>query len=155
MNIELRQRPPARVATRRYTGPFGEPLARYWRTDIAPWLAANELIDCPRYGVALDNPATTPAELCRYDCCVALPPGVSLAGAPETTIAGGAYAIACFKGTGAAIGAAWNDFLSSCVARGYAFDATRSAFEHYPRGTSYDTKTGVFGCELCLPVHGE
>jgi AraC family transcriptional regulator len=154
VNIEIRQRQPARVATRRYTGPFGEALARFWRTDIAPWLAENELIDCPRYGLALDNPVTTPPEKFRYDCCVALPPGVSLPGAPEITIAGGAYAIACFKGTGATIGAAWSEFVGDCVARGCTFDAARAAFEHYPRGTSYDAKTGVFGCELCFPVIG-
>jgi AraC family transcriptional regulator len=152
VKLEIRQREPARVATRRYTGPLGESVARFWRTDIAPWLAANELLDCPRYGVALDDPATTPPEKCRYDCCVALPPGISLPGAPETTIAGGAYAVTCFKGTGAAIGAAWSEFVGVCMARGCAFDAERAAFEHYPRGTSLGLKTGVIGCELCFPV---
>jgi len=152
VDIEIRQRNPARVAARRYTGPFGEPLARFWRANVGPWLAAHEIIDCPRYGIALDDPATTPAERCRYDACVELPPGVSLSDATEHIISGGAYAITRFKGTGAGIGAAWGAFLDACAARGLEFDTQRVPFEHYPRGTIVDPRTHVFACELCLPV---
>ena len=28
----------------------------------------------------------------------------------------------------------------------------RHPFEHYPRGAFFDAKTGVFACELCLPI---
>jgi AraC family transcriptional regulator len=154
VNLEIVQRNPARVAAMRYVGPFGEPLGRFWRASFAPWLAEHGLLDCPRYGVAHDNPTTTlPAE-CRYDCCVELPAGVSLPDMPEMIIPGGAYAVARFKGTGAAIGAAWKEFIGACFARGLKFDTARLDFEHYPRGATVDTKTGVFACELCFPVSG-
>jgi len=31
-------------------------------------------------------------------------------------------------------------------------DNTRPPFEHYPRGASFDSKTLVFACELCIPL---
>ena len=30
--------------------------ARFWRNTVAPWLADHGLVDCPRYGVTLDDP---------------------------------------------------------------------------------------------------
>ena len=152
MNIEIVERKAVRIASRRYTGPFGEPLARYWRNTVTPWLADLGLVDCPRYGIALDNPMSTPPDRCRYDACVELPPGLDIPGSKATTLAGGKFAVTRFKGTGADIGAAWFAFVGECGARGLAMDATRPAFEHYPRGSSVDPKTGVFACELCFPV---
>jgi AraC family transcriptional regulator len=145
-------REPVRVAARRYVGPYGEPLGKFWRNVVTPWLADNGLVDCPRFGVPLDDPGSTPLERCRYECCVALAPGLTVADAAELTIPGGKYAVTRFKGTGAQIGGAWADFVRGCVAAGMKRDVARPAFEHYPRGAIVDPKTGVFGCELCFPL---
>jgi AraC family transcriptional regulator len=155
VDIETIERNPARVAARRYVGPFGEPLGKFWRNVVTPWLADNGLVDCPRFGVALDDPASTPPAQCRYDCCVELPAGLGVADAPTSTIAGGKYAVTRFKGTSAQIGAAWDAFMRGCMAGGMKMDLTRRAFEHYPRGATIDSKTGVFGCELCMPVDSQ
>lgn len=153
VKITLVERQPVQVAYLRYTGPFGEPLTRFWRATVAPWLADNGLVDCPRYGVTLDDPRATPAGKCRYDACVALPAGLKLPDAEETTIAGGKYAVTSFKGSGADIGKAWDEFIGAIHAdRSITVDADRYPLEHYPRGASYDTRTGVFTCELCLPL---
>jgi AraC family transcriptional regulator len=153
MKIDIVERSPARVAYLRYTGAFGEPLDRFWRTTVGPWLAEHGLVDCPRYGVTLDDPAWTHPEKCRYDACVELPAGVSLPDAGETTIRGGRYAVTPFKGRSAAIGAAWSAFIGEYLVRGpHLVDDDRPPFEHYPRGAHYDARTGVFGCELCVPV---
>jgi AraC family transcriptional regulator len=151
MRIDVVERPEVRVAYLRYTGPFGEPLGRFWRGTVAPWLAEHGLVDCPRYGVTLDDPRTTPPERCRYDACVELPPGLSLPDAGETTIRGGKYAVTHFKGPGAQIGSAWDAFLRECQAN-HPIDTSRPPVEHYPRGALYDARTGIFACELCLPV---
>ena len=151
MKIEILERLPVKVFCLRYTGPYGEPLGRFWRYTFSPWLATHGLLDCPRYGVALDNPMNTPPANCRYDACVAVPPGLHLPDAQELTIPGGACAVTHFKGTSASIGVAWSAFVSECLAT-QAADATRLPFEHYPRGASFDARTGVFACELCLPV---
>jgi DNA gyrase inhibitor GyrI/ribosomal protein S18 acetylase RimI-like enzyme len=120
---------------------------------VAPWLADHGLIDCPRYGVSLDDPRTTAPEACRYDACVELPPGLTLPDAPETRIAGGRYAVTVFKGAGSGIGAAWSEFQRAFEADPeLRLDGSRPPFEYYPRGTWYDARTGAFSCELCLPV---
>jgi AraC family transcriptional regulator len=151
MRIDVVERPAVRVACMRYTGPQGEPLGRFWRGTVAPRLAEHGLVDCPRYGVSLDDPLTTPAGQCRYDACVELPPGLSLPDAAESTIRAGKYAVTHFKGPVAQIGPAWSAFMRECQAA-HRIDASRPAFEHYPRGASYDARTGIFACELCLPV---
>jgi AraC family transcriptional regulator len=139
----------------RYTGPFGPPLTTFWRSKVGPWLAEHGLLDCPRYGVTLDDPSRTPPERCRYDACVALPQGLSLPESPEATISGGQYAVTCFKGTGAEIGAAWGEFLRAFQADpSRRIDHQRCPVEHYPRGAYVDSRTGVFTCELWLPVSG-
>jgi AraC family transcriptional regulator len=152
VNIDVVERAPARVAYLRYIGPPGEPLGRFWRGTVRPWLADHDLIDCPRYGVAVDDPTSTAPGKCRYDACVELPPGLTLPDAEQTTIAGGRYAVTCFKGAGPQLGPAWRDFFAALAAGGLACDATRTPFEHFPRGAPYDHRTGTFACELCIPV---
>ncbi|HEU4778340.1 MAG TPA: GyrI-like domain-containing protein [Steroidobacteraceae bacterium] len=153
MKIEITVRQPVEVAYLRYTGPFGEPLGRFWRATVTPWLAEHGMLDCPRYGVTLDDPKSTPAEDCRYDACVELPAGMTLPDAGNTTIAGGRYAVTYFKGTSAEIGAAWGAFVAATLGNpANRLDSARCAFERYPRGVLFDAKTGVFACELCLPL---
>jgi len=153
MKIDIVERRPVRVAYLSYTGPFGEPLGRFWRAAVVPWLADHGLLDCPRYGVILDDSMrTTPAQ-CRYDACVELPAGLSLPDASEAIIRGGRYATTYFRGAGAQIGAAWGAFCEAVLADADdSVDDSRAPFEHMPRGAYYDARSGVFACELCLPV---
>jgi hypothetical protein len=60
------------------------------------------LVNKVTYGVALDDPASTPAAECRYDACVEVSaeyPVREPARAAE--LAGGSYAVAQFHGTAA------------------------------------------------------
>jgi AraC family transcriptional regulator len=152
VKIDVLERAPARVAYLRYVGAYGEPLGRFWRGTVSGWLADHGLLDCPRYGIALDDPRNTPAEQCRYDACVELPDGLGVPDAQELTVAGGRYAVTFFKGRAFEMSAAWSAFAKICIARGLATDTTRPPFEHYPRGAGFDAKTGVFVCLLCVPV---
>ena len=153
MKITVAERQPVKVVCLRYTGPFGEPLGRFWRNVVAPRLAEYGLVDCPRYGVMLDDPSVTPVGQCRYDACVALPAGLTLPDATEATIPGGSVAITRYKGRSADIGAAWAEFTSAVLADpANHLDLRRHAYEHYPRGAEFDPRSGVFACELCLPL---
>lgn len=146
MKIVTVDRPEVRVARLRHHGPAGESVARFWRQRVFPWLAEYGLIDCPRYRIVLAPES--------HDACVELPPDISLPDAAETTLRGGLYAITRFQGTGAQIGAAWKLFERELRADpANRLDEGRPAFEHYPRGASHDTRSGRFGCELCLPLH--
>ena len=147
MKIDIVERQAVRVACLRYTGPGGEPLGRFWRGTVAPWLADHGLLDCPRYGVMVDDPACTEPQSCRYDACIELPPGLSLPGAAESIIRGGRYATTYFKGGGAQVGPAWGAFGATILADpAHRRDASRPAFEHMPRGALRDARTGVFCC---------
>jgi AraC family transcriptional regulator len=155
VKIEVAERRPVKVACLRHTGPTGASLGRFWRATVAPWLADLGLIDCPRYGVTLEDCGSAPGGLgrTRYGACVELPPGLFLPGAAEITIPGGRYAITAFKGTAAEIDTAWEEFGAAVLALpGNVPDNLRQRFEHHPRGASYDARTGVFNCELCLPL---
>jgi AraC family transcriptional regulator len=155
VRINISERQPVKVACLRYTGPYGEPLGRFWRATVAPLLAEHGVLDCPRYGVSLDDPMSTPPEQCRYDACVEIPRGMTLPGATEVTLPGGRYAVTSFKGTGAEIGAAWGAFVDAALSgSGNRADPSRNVLEHYPRGAHFDPKTRIFSCELCLPVSG-
>ena len=76
MKIEIVERQPLKVTYLRYIGPAGEGIGRFWRATVAPWPADHGMLDCPRYGVSLDNPREMPPEKCRYDACVELPRGL-------------------------------------------------------------------------------
>jgi hypothetical protein len=53
------------------------------------------------------------------------------------------------------VSSAWGAFGETVVANPVnRLDDSRPAFEHMPRGAWCDNRTGVFCCELCLPVAG-
>lgn len=151
--IAVTVRPPVTVHSLRYTGPAGEPRSRFWRATVTPWLAEHGLVDCPRYGVSIDDPCVTPAESCRYDACVELPPGLALPEVSRTTIASGRYAVTHFRGTPAEMGAAWEAFAHTAATNpAHHVDPRRPRVEHHPRGAGHDLRTGAFACELLLPL---
>ena len=153
MNVQLIDRQPVTVAYLRNVGPYGEPLSLFWRETVYPWLAANRLLDHARYGISHDDPSITAPQKCRYDACVEVPPQFVISGkALKTTIPGGKYATLVFKGTAQQIPGVWAALLRNWLpSSGLQLDA-RPAFEHYPRGSTYDARTGVFDCEICIPV---
>ena len=153
MNVKIIERQPTHIAYLRYVGPYGEPIAEFWFKTVSPWLESNNLFGRPRYGISHDDPSITAADKCRYDAGVEVPPDFAPTGnAHTTTIPGGRYAVTRFRGTAAEIGKAWAALLRDWLpASGMQLDA-RPFFEHYPIDAGYDPKTGVFECELCIPV---
>jgi AraC family transcriptional regulator len=151
MKYEIKELPEVRVAYLRYKGPFGAGIGEFWKEVFTPWQQAYGLTGKVTYGVAQDDPSTTPASECRYDACVEIsaeyqvkPP------AKDAVIPAGRYAVAKFKGTGAEVPAAWGEFFGQLHAEGKA-DAG-ACFERYPADYAMDPATGVFESELCIPV---
>jgi AraC family transcriptional regulator len=67
-------------------------------------------------------------------------------------VPGGKYAVASFKGTVAEIAPAWASVLRDWLpGSGMQLDS-RPCFEYYPREAAYGPQTGVFDCEICIPV---
>ena len=153
LNVTLIDRQPVTVAYLRHVGPYGTPILDFWQHTVFPWMATNNLLDQPRYGVGHDDPAITEPGKLRYDACVELPEGFVGAGKHlMTTIPGGKYAITPYKGTAEAIADVWASLLRDWLPdSGMQLDA-RPFFEYYSRESTFDQRTGEFSCDLCIPV---
>jgi AraC family transcriptional regulator len=153
MTVTLIKREAQTIAYLRHTGPYGAAVGAFWGEVVYPWMVTNNLLGCPRYGIGHDDPSITDPAQCRYDAGVEVPEGASLSGnAMRTTIPGGRYASMHFKGTSEQIGDAWRQLLRDWLATsGMQLDA-RPSFEYYPPGSQYDPITGVFDCQICIPV---
>ena len=153
MEVTLVDRAPAFVAYQRHTGPYGTPLSLFWQQTIYPWLRENALLEQARYGISHDDPSITEPDRCRYDACVEVPPLFKASRSVLTaTIPGGRYAVLRFKGTAGEIGETWNSLLRDWLpSSGLQLDA-RPCFEYYSKESSHDAQTGVFDCDICIPV---
>jgi len=153
MNVKLVDRQPTTVAYLRHVGPYGPELSDFWQESVYPWMQTNHLLGRPRYGISLDDPGITAPEKCRYDAAVEVEPGFIGAGQHLTTsIPGGKYAAASFRGTGAELGDAWMALLRDWLpGSGLQLDA-RPLFEYYGPDMTMDQETGTFQCEIYVPV---
>jgi len=152
-NVSLIDMPATPVAYFRHVGAYGPPVSHFWMERVAPWMGQNKLFGRVRYGIAHDDPSITEPAKCRYDACVVAEPNEVLSGQPlRTTLPGGRYACSRFEGTVEQIDAAWQRLLSGWLpTSGLQLDS-RPLLEHYPIESAFDPQTGVFDCNLCIPV---
>ena len=153
MKITIVDRQPTTVAYLRHVGPYGEPLADFWMTKVAPWMETNGLYGKPRYGISHDDPGITAPEKLRYDAAVEVPENFAGSGDYQmTVIPGGKYAVGKFKGNNEQVGEAWAWLLREWLpGSGMQLDS-RPFFEYYPIDATFDQKTGEFEGEICIPV---
>ncbi len=153
MKVKFIERQPATVAYFRHYGSYEE-IVMFWQNTYKPWAVMNRLgPDHARYGIAYDDPSITAADQCRYDACAEVAPDfVANGGALKSVIPGGKYASLSFKGTAQEIGEAWKALLRDWLpSSGMQLDA-RPCFEYFPKGSVYDAQSGVFECEICIPI---
>lgn len=154
MKVTLIDRQPATVAYFRHLGSYGKSIEQFWQETYVPWAVMNKLgAGHARYGISYDDPSITAPEQCRYDACAEVSSDFMVTGgALKANIPGGKYAALHFKGTVEQIGDAWAALLRDWLpSSGLQLDG-RLSFEYYPKGAVCDTETGVFECELCIPV---
>ena len=153
MHVRLETLKPAHIAYLRHHGPYGAVIDRFWQQTVAPWMAANQLLGAPRYGISHDDPSITAPARCRYDACVEVDAQAVLTGnALRMTLPGGSYAVVDYTGPASEIGQAWSRLLREWLpGSGLQLDG-RPCFEHYPPDAPYDAATGHFTCRICVPV---
>jgi AraC family transcriptional regulator len=153
LHVRLTTRTPTAFLYLRRTGPFGEPLGNFWSATVMPRVVADGLSTQARYGLVHDDPDVTDPARCRYDAGCAMPTGHRpSAGWLTSIIAGGGYAVLDFEGVSAEAPGAWNRLLRDWLpSSGMQLDA-RPYLEHYAPDRPPKTASGVFSCELCLPV---
>jgi AraC family transcriptional regulator len=153
MKVKLIERRPVKVTYLRHVGPYGQPLSEFWQRTVYPWMAANDQLGQPRYGISLDDPTITAADKCRYDAAIEVRGKITVPGKSQTTtVPGGQYAVTAFRGTVDQIGGVWDAMLRDWLPNsGLQLDA-RPFLEYYPTDAFFDSKTGVFSCEIAIPV---
>ena len=153
MEYDIKELAAVRLAGLRYKGPFGPGIGEFWREVFTPWQKAYNLLDRHTYGVALDNPDTTPPSETRYDAAVEVAADYPIASpAIESSIPAGRYAVAAFEGTAQQMPAAWDELMkelhsAGIVAEGICFERYSANADSVP-----DPATGIFKAELCVPV---
>jgi AraC family transcriptional regulator len=153
MKVAIVTLPPVRIATMRKTGPYGPEIGRFWLETFRPWLREQGLLGEPTYGIGHDDPATTPAQDCRYDAGVEVDADfVAPIGVFVTLLPGGVNAVAGFSGQAWEVPGAWRWLLHEWLpASGHAADFSRPCTEYYPRDWRAEAD-GSFACELRLPL---
>jgi AraC family transcriptional regulator len=116
-------------------------------------VAAMRLVAQPSYGISYDDPSITTPGKCRYHAGVEVATHFILFGnAFKTTIPLGRYAPLRFQGTAARVGGGCTALLRDWLpSSGLQLDA-RPCYESYPKAGTYPPDTGVFDCEICIPV---
>jgi AraC family transcriptional regulator len=151
MEYAIKDLPAVRLAGLRYKGPFGPAIGEFWREVFTPWQKAYNLVNRATYGIALDNPDTTPPSETRYDACVEVAADYPVAApAIESTLPAGRYAVASFHGTAQQMPAAWGELMGKLHGAGLV--AEGACFERYAADGVPDPVTGEFHAELCVPV---
>lgn len=151
LNVSVLERKPAFVACRRYVGPPGQEITRFWIEEIYPWLIEADLMGRPRYGICVDDPRMTPPERCRYDAGTEVDANyVPSAGAFLAEVPGGQYAVLAFAGPAGDIEAAWRSLLDEWLpTSGFDLDG-RLCFEYYP--VVERAGPDFLRCDICIPV---
>lgn len=153
MQVDIIDMPSVKVAYMRNIGPYGPQIGEFWRNAVMPWLVSNNLNGRPTYGIGHDDPCITAPDKCRYDACVEVADDFTAQGRVNvTTLPGGRYAVTKFSGSPATIGNAWTEFFADWLPKsGFQCD-DRPYFEYYPASGKYNQETGVFNCDLCIPI---
>lgn len=153
MQVTIVDRPPTTIAYLRHIGPYGKDISDFWMNAVDPWMRTNDLYGRPRYGISLDDPGVTAPEKLRYDAAVEVAPDFKGTGTyQKTLLPGGKYAVGKFKGNDRDVQEAWEWIIRDWLpGSGMQLDA-RPFFEHYPVEATYDGSTGIFECDICIPV---
>ena len=150
--VSLIDMPPTPATYFRHVGPYGQSVARFWIERVAPSMAENKLFDRLRFGLAHDDPTITDPAKCRYDGCLVADRKEVLCGQPmRSTLPGGRYAGMRFEGTRRRHRCRVAAFAGRLPTSGPQLDA-RPMLERYQVDETFDARTGVFDCNLCIPV---
>ncbi|PYG89357.1 DNA gyrase inhibitor GyrI [Ruminiclostridium sufflavum DSM 19573] len=150
MNMNIEIIPSCSIAYIRQIGAYGAGNIRTME-QLKHWARANNLMNNKTviFGIAHDNPQTTPPENCRYDACILLAdrhfPADS--NVQHCDIAGGKYAVFTVKHTAEAVEQAWVEIFPVLAESCCLLDTTRPILERYAA-----EKVEKHLCEICVPI---
>lgn len=151
--------PRIRLATMRYSGPYGAPLTRFLQSfDEARfargWNGETYGVAIPgeQYVAKFTDPQRPEAHMCSFDAGVSVAADAVIDSAfAEATLQGGRYAIFEFSGASESIGEAWEAALRTQYEVGAVSEDGRPPFEWY-RAKDRVYADRRFSCALCVPM---
>ncbi|MFO7594846.1 MAG: GyrI-like domain-containing protein [Desulfocurvibacter africanus] len=152
MDIGIKTFEPIRVASVRHVGPYAacEPA---WQ-KLCGWAGQKGLLgpDTLAIGISYDDPASTPAEILRFDACVSVPDSVQGEGEIGImTIPGGRYAVAVHMGPFSGLEQAYKDLYGGWLPEQGLKPRDEPAFEIYRTDPSI-TPAEKLITEICVPL---
>lgn len=119
--------------------------------QLKHWAKANNLMNSKAviFGIAHDNPQTTPPENCCYDACILLTDEnfPTDGNVQHGEITGGKYAVFTVKHTAEAVEQAWAEIFPALSENGCVPDTTRPILERYAA-----EKVEQHFCQICVPI---
>ncbi len=150
MKMKIETIPSYPIAYIRQTGSYGEKNTRTME-QLKHWAKANNLFGSKAviFGIAQNNPQTTPPEDCRYDACIVLEeePVAKDDTMQYGEIAGGRYAVYTVVHTAEAVRNAWAEIFHALADNGCIPDETRPVIERYVLELVEQHL-----CEICVPI---
>lgn len=150
MNMSIETISPCSIAYIRQIGAYGENNIQTME-QLKRWAKANNLMNSKTviFGIAHDDPQTTPPENCRYDVCLLLADESFRAGSNIRygEITGGKYAVFTLKHTAVAVKQAWMEIFPALSERSCMIDPARPILERYAA-----EKIEQHICEICVPI---
>src|SRR5215831_6349258 len=147
--VEIQIIPETRVAYMRYVGAYGSPrITELWQR-FAIWYVSQGLIPPKRrlFGIARDNPNTTPPDRTRYDACIPVEADFEPQGEIGVQIIpAGRYGCVPFTGCAAEIGAAWTRLVTRTLPAAGLQPVLAPTIEIYAPNFIIDPRTGAFSC---------
>ena len=152
MNAEVREMPEYNVAYVRRMGPYNKETCAPAFAELMQWAGSRvDFSSCVVLGVYYDNPEVTPAEKCRFDACISIPPGTATDGQiGSQTIQGGPYAVCHFEMKGDSFKQAWEDAFAWLVNSGCECDE-KPCYELYHNNAA-EHPEGKWIFDICIPL---
>ena len=153
MDIRIEEMPACHVAYVRAMGAYRQQRQGAAISWLVRWAASRGIATSSvNLGIFLDNPEITSPEKCRYDACLAVPPGTKAAGEVGVQdLAAGTYAVYRNRRKTARYGRDWEDMLARWLpASGYEPD-DRPNYE-VVRQWGDATPEAALLVDICLPI---
>ncbi|KAB8138057.1 DNA gyrase inhibitor [Gracilibacillus oryzae] len=147
MEMKIETIPTSRIAYIRKVGPYGS-ANKQTMENLKKWAAERNLLSTATiFGMAQDNPETTPPEECRYDACIVLTDKEPVDHqVSEGVLNGGTYLVCKVEHTTKAVQQAWADIIPFAAKNNYQIEQ-KPILERY----TAEMIRNEF-CELCVPV---
>jgi DNA gyrase inhibitor GyrI len=150
MIFKIEEMPTSRIVYMRQVGPYGANnyalMAKFkeWAGTKGLFTKSSVIL-----GISHDNPQITPPEICRYDVCMVITDGYTIADnrVNEAKLSGGKYAVFTIPHTAEAVRKAWSEIFPQLQTRGLQLNASRPIIERY-----IPAMVDNHLCEICVPV---